>query len=751
MRIPEAETFIPLHPVVTQRQEATQENTLKRTMPAFFAATVSMFALTACGSGSTVASSPEPQPPNILFIVLDDLGVDQLSVFGYGGLVASHVPKTPNIDAISHAGVRFRNAWSMPTCTPSRATFFQGRYPFRTDIKNAVVASDLANSQVSPFEVTTPNLLKQKGYVSAVVGKMHLSGSNLKPANNPLGDGVMHKLGWDYFEGYLDGGPYPIDKTAGGANHASGAVYGCGFVPNVNNDPANGADTGACYQADGSCAPISTASASIPGLSCVERGGLFDPGQSCRAAVPAYLDFSRQNGYYTSELIINRADGSVDVLPPSETRSRGYRSTLETDRAVDWVKQQAPSQPWMLSVGYSAIHTPLQPPPVSLLPEDGLKIGAYTCSSDLQEQRELTNHMLEAMDKEIGRLLVEIGVARYAGDDTLVYRPEDSNTVVVVMADNGTYGPSVKLPFNLARAKGFPYQSGVWVPLIVAGPMVKGPGRVVPHMVNSVDMYSLFSELAGIDLAQALPESRQIDAKPMLAYLTEPGRESIRNTNYTEMGTNISAATAAAPPPCVIPFANMCVQVFPQKGVCEDQSGIWYGPDGEAGSQGLDSCCAVNDYLLAQNEPVVDILPESQKAIRNDFFKLVRIERLSCSSQKIESVDEFYRVDQAAPLPKLDNALSNLLALPHMPPEAQQNLAALQTEMRHLLDSRADCPGDGNLDLLVNDGDIAGWKQYSTLNGGQSSWYDFNHDGLTNEADLAIIEQNMGKDCRPAS
>lgn len=724
---------------------------MKRTVLTLFAATLSLLALASCDSGTTTASNSTPQSPNILFVVLDDLGVDQLSIFGYGGLIASQAPKTPNIDAIAHAGVRFRNAWSMPTCSPSRATFFQGRFPFRTDVKNAIVGSDLANSQVSPFDMTTPKLLKQKGYVNAVIGKMHLSGSNINPANNPLGDGVMHQLGWDYFEGYLDGGPYPVDKTAGGANHANGAVYGCGFVPNIANDPANGADTGACYQPDGSCATISTANAVTPGLACVERGGLFDPGQSCRAPVPAYLDFGRQNGYYTSELVINRPNGEVQVLPPSDARGRGYRSTLETDRAVDWVKQQAPNQPWMLSVGYSAIHTPLQPPPASLLPKDALKIGAYTCSSDLPEQRDLTNVMLEALDKEIGRLLVEIGIARYASDGGLDYRPETSNTVVVVMADNGTYGPSVKLPFNLARAKGFPYQSGVWVPLIVAGPMVKEPGREVPHMVNSADMYSLFSELAGIDLAQAVPQSNQVDAKPMLAYLTKPDQASIRTTNYTEMGTNIAVANVTAPPPCVIPIANTCVQLFPQKGVCEDQSGVWYGPDGAAGSQGLPSCCAVNDYLITQNEPPVDILPESQRALRNDDYKLVRIERLSCASQQIETIDELYKIDQAAPLPKLDNAPGNLLALPNMPPEAQHNLAQLQTEMQRLLASRVTCPGDGNLDLLVNADDIANWTQYSTQNGGRSSWYDFNHDGLTDAADRAIIEQNMGKDCRPAS
>ncbi|NYT44900.1 sulfatase-like hydrolase/transferase [Alcaligenaceae bacterium] len=722
---------------------------MKRTVRAWLAATLSVLALSACNSGTShdVASGNEPQPPNILFVVLDDLGVDQLSVFGYGGATK---PKTPSIDTIAYAGVRFRNAWSMPTCTPSRATFFQGRYPFRTDIKNAVVASDLANSQVSPYEITTPRLLKQKGYVNAVIGKMHLSGSNLNPANNPLGDSVMHELGWDYFEGYLDGGPYPIDTTAGGANHGGGAVFACGFVPNTINDPANGADSGACYQPNGSCTPMSTPGAATPGLSCLAQGGLFDPGESCKPTVPAHLNFSRQNGYYTSELIINRADGSVDVLPPSEARTRGYRSTRETDRAIDWVKQQAPNQPWMLSVGYSAIHTPLQPPPISLLPGEALKIGAYACSADLLEQHALTDHMLEALDKEIGRLLVGIGIARYAQDGSLVYSPESSNTVVIVMADNGTFGPSVKLPFDLTRAKGFPYQSGVWVPLIVAGPMVKDPGRVVEHMVNSVDLYSLFGELAGIKLEEALPESRQVDAQPMLAYLTEPDRQSIRSTNYTEMGTNIASINSTKPPPCVIPSSNVCVQVFPHQGICEDQGGQWYGDGGVAGTPGLDSCCEVNDYLASLPAALVDILPYSQRALRNDVYKLVRIERQSCTGPHIDTVDELYKIDQDERNPKLDESGDDLLTLAIVPPEAQQNLALLQAEMRSLLESHSACPGDGNLDLVVDSKDIDGWNQFSSLNGGRSSWYDFNHDGLTNTADLIIIQNNMGKDCRPS-
>lgn len=731
---------------------------MNRRISVVLAAALSTAFLASCGSGGSDVATNDKQPPNILFVVLDDLGVDQLAAFGYGGVINEGIPKTSNINAIAQAGITFRNAWSMPTCTTTRATFFNGRYPFRTNIKNAVVSTDLANSQMSPFEITTPKLLKEKGYVNALIGKMHLVGSDRNPDNNPLGNGAMRELGWDYFAGYMDGAPYPIDTTAGGANHANGARYGCGFVPTLAADSTHGADTGACYQPTGSCTEVSTQEESIPGLACVAAGGLFDPGQSCRALAPNYLNFAQQNGYYTSELVVNHADGTVEVFPAEHARGRGYRSILETDLAVDWITKQSSDKPWMASVGYSAIHTPLQPPPASLLPEATAQIDAYTCTNDAENegsllaQRKLTTHMIEALDKEIGRLMVETGLAKYREDGTLDYRPQETNTVVVVMADNGTYGPSVKFPFSVTRSKGSPYQTGVWVPLIVAGPMVKGPGREVPHMVNAADMYALFSEVAGIDLQQALPESLQVDAQPVLAYLTEPSQPSIRSTNYTEMGTNIASVTASPPSPCVIPAFNMCVQIFPQAGVCEDQSGVWYGPGGVAGAEGLGSCCAVNEYLVGQGDAPVDLLPESQRAVRNESFKLVRMERLNCATELVESSEEFYAINEKAPSPLLDREKLDLLQPPHhMTPTMQQNYAALQADMDTLLASHIDCPGDGNLDLLVDQKDVENWKRFSTENGGHSSWYDFNHDGLTDDADLAVITQNMGKDCRPGA
>lgn len=741
-------------------------------------AALCLLALTGCKFGSSSSSGSgnheSPQlPPNILFIVIDDVGVDQFASFGYGG---AQPAQTTSIDAIAQAGVRFRNTWSMPTCSPTRSTFFEGRYPFRSGVRNAIVSNDLANSQVSPYSLTTPRLLReQAGYVSALIGKMHLTGSDINPANHPLGDDAMRELGWDYFAGYLDGAPYPIDTTAGGV--APPGTYHCGFVPNTTADINNGADYGVCYlpagHSDGSHLLMTDPDQyPTPGRTCLELGGILDP----RATVYSEarrdeLDFATQNGHYTGAWKINLADGSNRQLSADQAEARGYRTVLETNLAIEWLNQiseQQPDTPWMLSLGYSALHTPLQPPPASLLPHPDAALSLIGCGTpmadnltelgilptgaidlaDFAQQRAVAQHMLEAVDHEIGRLLVSTGIAREQDDGSLEYNPE-SNTVVVITSDNGTYMPTVKLPFDPLRAKGSLYQTGVWVPLIVAGPMVTDNDRDVPHMVNSTDLFSLFREIAGIDAA-ALPGELQLDAQPVMPYLTEPQHEAIRSTNFTEQGTNISAET---PAPCVIPAANTCVQIFPQQGVCEDQSGVWYGPGSAIDPNGFSSCCAVNTYLEDQGQPATILFPQHQSALRNEDYKLVRIRRMDCATDSLVDTEEFYEINQStdpAQL-KLDRADQDLLANNSLNPEQQAIYQSLSDQLTALLASNITCPGDGNGDLQVDQTDLDEWAHWAdpSQGGGASSWYDFNHDGITDDQDKAIIEANLGSQCRP--
>jgi arylsulfatase A-like enzyme len=102
---------------------------------------------------------------------MDDIGIDQWSLFGYGGGTAA---STPNIEAIARAGIKFHNMWSMPACSNGRAALFTGRYPFRTNVLTALGSDDLANYMVNPNEITLPRLLKLRGYKSALFGKFHL-------------------------------------------------------------------------------------------------------------------------------------------------------------------------------------------------------------------------------------------------------------------------------------------------------------------------------------------------------------------------------------------------------------------------------------------------------------------------------------------------------------------------------------------------------------------------------------------------
>eukprot|EP01031_Cornospumella_fuschlensis_P020728 gene20728-25414_t len=82
--------------------------------------------------GPAAAQATEgDRPPNIIFILADDLGYNDISTFG-GGLGNGKI-KTPNIDALAASGVAFRQAYSgTASCAPSRAMIMTGRYPTRT-------------------------------------------------------------------------------------------------------------------------------------------------------------------------------------------------------------------------------------------------------------------------------------------------------------------------------------------------------------------------------------------------------------------------------------------------------------------------------------------------------------------------------------------------------------------------------------------------------------------------------------------
>src|SRR5438270_1564211 len=251
--------------------------------------------------------------------------------------------------------------------------------------------------------------------------------------------------------------------------NSPGAPYACGFVPNLTIDPANGSDSGACCFADNrGCKIISTADAATPGRACLEQGGIFVPaeqgGSVCGSTLPSAVNFTLANGYYVFNLVTNDLKTrSVNVYPLTDPRARMYSPTETTDALLKWVNSQPDGQPWMATASYASIHAPYQQAPQSLTPGEP-DLSGVACNGSLADLHQLSDQMLQAMDSEIGRLLAGIGLASKRADGTLEYDPGASNTMVIVIGDNGTYSQSVKAPFDIQHAKGFVNQTGVWVP-----------------------------------------------------------------------------------------------------------------------------------------------------------------------------------------------------------------------------------------------------------------------------------------------
>lgn len=138
------------------------------------------------------------EKPNILFIMVDDLGKEWISCYGAEGI------RTPNIDALAEGGMKFHNAYSMPQCTPSRATLLTGKYPWRNGYVNHW---DVPRWGVGYFDwkqrenTTFARLMKDLGYATCAAGKWQINDFRLEPQ-------AMRKHGfddWAMWTGYETG------------------------------------------------------------------------------------------------------------------------------------------------------------------------------------------------------------------------------------------------------------------------------------------------------------------------------------------------------------------------------------------------------------------------------------------------------------------------------------------------------------------------------------------------------------------
>ncbi len=194
-------------------------------MPAgFIAVTAQRSAVSGNRQSSQVA-----RKPNVVFILGDDLGYCDVSMYG-----CKEIP-TPNIDSIGKNGIRFTNAYvSAPVCSPSRAGLMTGRYQQRFGfefnagpLKRAVEMKDMG---LPLTEITLAQVMKKAGYKTGMVGKWHMG----------MNDKYMPtQRGFDEYFGFLFGANLYIDPNKPGVMTRTSAAGGGGASSEGTRSPQN--------------------------------------------------------------------------------------------------------------------------------------------------------------------------------------------------------------------------------------------------------------------------------------------------------------------------------------------------------------------------------------------------------------------------------------------------------------------------------------------------------------------------------
>ncbi len=374
-----------------------------------------------CTTTAGTAANDERRPPNVLFILADDLGWTDLGCYG------SSFYETPNVDRLSEEGVRFVNGYAAcPVCSPTRASLMTGKYPARlgltAHIGDAQPDNWKRNSPLIPprylghlplDEVTIAEQFHDAGYATFHAGKWHLGGSD---RYWPEYQGFDGNVG-----GWLQGGPF------GGKQYFS--PYG---NPRIVDGPP----------------------------------GEHLPDRLARECV-RFIESHRHKPFFAC---LSFYSVHVPLVAKAELEAK-YRQKLA------------------------------QMPPIA---EDAI----YTTDLDGKTRvRQVHSHatyaaMIESMDDAVGRVLKALDDLKLA-DNTIVVFTSDNGGLSTgdrgISADQGW--PTSNAP--LRNGKGWMYEGGIRVPLIVRSPDCKA-GAVSKTVVTSTDFYPTLLEMAGVAVASDL-------------------------------------------------------------------------------------------------------------------------------------------------------------------------------------------------------------------------------------------------------
>jgi len=456
------------------------------------AATSMSFSASALGRASSPPRQPPSARPNILLIILDDVGFSDLGAYG------SEI-HTPNIDALARGGLRYNRFDTKAICSATRASLLTGRN------NQTVQMADLASHRRAPDPTddtkykgvlpdnaqTLAQALTAAGYQTYALGKWHLTprweGGPGAPAGDPGGKKTSWPLqkGFGHFYGFLGGWTDEYNPRLVEDNHPIPTPTTPGYHLSVD----------------------------------LADHAIADVDQNARSGKPFFLYLALGAGH-------------APIQAPKSYIDH-YRDTY----SVGWDAVRAARFRRMKQIG-------IIPPDTKMhAREDG---DAAWSSLDVAHQRLYARYMatyagfLEHADAQIGRLV-----------DHLKATGTFNNTLIVVLSDNGAAGEGgadggFRYPYNdktpfaerlahidelggssteplyqrpwamasdapLRRYKGWPYSGGTRDPLIVTWPdRITDRGAVRPQWVDAIDIAPTLLDVAGTHFATSIDGVKQI-------------------------------------------------------------------------------------------------------------------------------------------------------------------------------------------------------------------------------------------------
>jgi arylsulfatase A-like enzyme len=429
--------------------------------------------LIAAARDSGAAPSTTP-PPNIVFILADDVGYGDLGCCG-----ATHV-KTPHLDRLAREGTRFLDAHATASvCTPTRYAFLTGRYAWRQP--GTGIAPGNATLLIKPGTVTVASLLKQAGYATGLVGKWHLGLGETEPDfNRDLKPGPL-ELGFDY--------AFYIPAT--------GDRVPCVFVENhrvVGLDPAD---------------PIN--------VSYKERIGNDPTGTDPGVALKI------QPGPGHSNTVVNGISriGFMSGGKAARWVDEDIADTLAS-RAVRFIESRKDGR-FFLYLAPHDIHEPMVPHPRFK--------GTSQCGSRgdvIQELDWTVGEVLGALDRlKLGERTLVIFTSDNGGAIKNTY-DDGTNPLHARQVPNG----------KLRGSKGSLYEGGHREPFIARWPGRVPAGATSDQLLGLVDMLATFAALAGRELSpEAGPDSFNVLSALLGEKRAEPPRDHLvlQNNNASPL------------------------------------------------------------------------------------------------------------------------------------------------------------------------------------------------------------------------